>query len=311
MNLDAAGAARAGVREFRPDASLANMKTAPRRNPWVLVAAVVVLVLTAMLVHSLLTNPNYDWAIVGEYMFNGAVVAGLRRTLELTVICMALSFVLGIVVASMRLSSNPVLSGVALAYVWFFRGVPLLVQLIFWFNLGALYPSLSIGVPFGPEAYSAPTNQLINPYTAAILGLALNEAAYMAEIVRAGIASIDPGQIEAAQALSLTKTVLFRRIILPQAMRVIVPPTGNETITMLKYTSLVSVIALPELLYSTQIISSQNFQVVPLLIVASLWYLVMVSILMVVQQQLERRFSRSTRVGRTMALPSVRRGRVT
>lgn len=303
MDADTGRLTAPEVQRMRPDSSLAAMKTAPRRNPGVLVAAVVVLVLSAMLVNSLLTNENYEWAVVGEFMLNDAVLAGLRRTLELTAVCMVISFLLGIVIASMRLSDNPVLSGVALVYVWFFRGVPLLVQLIFWFNLGALYPSLSLGVPFGVEAYSAPTNQLINPYTAAILGLALNEAAYMAEIVRAGITSVDPGQVEAAQALSLKKSVLFRRIVLPQAMRVIVPPTGNETITMLKYTSLVSVIALPELLYSTQIISSQNFQVIPLLIVASLWYLLMVSILMVVQQQLERRFSRSTRVARSTRMP--------
>lgn len=295
-----AGDGRALATRMRPCAQLADMTTAPRRDPAFWVAALVVLLLLSMLGNALLTNPNLEWSAVWEYMFDGAVMAGLRRTLELTVICMAASFLLGILLASMRLASNRVLSAIALSYVWFFRGVPLLVQLIFWFNLGALYPRLSLGVPFGPEFISSPTNTLINPYTAALLGLALNEAAYMAEIVRAGVNSVDSGQVEAAQAVGLKKATLFRRIVLPQAMRVIVPPTGNETITMLKYTSLVSVIALPELLYSTQIISSQNFQVIPLLIVASLWYLIMVSVLMVVQQRLERRFSRSVRRQRNL-----------
>jgi polar amino acid transport system permease protein len=193
-----------------------------------------------------------------------------------------------VVFAVMRLSANPVVRTAAFAYVNFFRGTPVLVQLLFWFNLAALYPVITLGIP----GVQLDANQLITPMTAAILGLGLNQGAYMSEIVRAGILSVDHGQTEAAEALGITRLQTMRRVVLPQAMRVIIPPTGNETIGMLKTTALVSVISVPELLYSAQIIYARTFETVPLLIVASLWYLLITSILTVGQYYLERRFAR-------------------
>jgi polar amino acid transport system permease protein len=191
-----------------------------------------------------------------------------------------------------RLSRNPVMKSAAGLYIWFFRGTPLLVQLIFWYNLSALYPRLSFGIPFGPEFVSGETNTLVSVWTAAILGLGLNEAAYMAEIIRSGLLSVDRGQTLAAESIGMTDTLMMRRIVLPQALRVIVPPTGNQVIGMLKYTSLVSVVALPELLYSSQLIYTQNFRPIPLLLVASTWYLIVTTVLMVAQSYLERHFGR-------------------
>jgi len=206
--------------------------------------------------------------------------------------------VLGGILAVMRLSPSPVLSTISWVYIWFFRGTPVLVQLIFWFNLAALFPELSIGIPFGPTFFSVETNAAITPFVAAILGLGLNEAAYMAEISRAGIQSVDDGQVEAAHALGMRRLLTMRRIILPQAMRVIIPPAGNETIGMLKTTSLVSIVTLPELLYSAQSIYSRTFQTIPLLILASLWYLILTSVLTVGQYYIERHFGKGN--ARTM-----------
>ncbi len=264
----------------------------PVRHPGRWAATVVVAVLGAMLVSTLVTNPRYQWGIVGQYFFSDSIVDGLRRTIELTVLSMLAGLVLGIVLAVTRLSPNPIVSSASGLYIAFFRGTPLLVQLIFWYNLSALYPTLSIGVPFGPSFVSGSSNAFITPLVAALLGLTLNEGAYMAEIVRAGLQSVDTGQTEAAQALGMSRGHILRRIVLPQAMRVIVPPTGNETISMLKTTSLVSVLSLPDLLYSAQIIYSRTYETIPLLITASLWYLIMTSILTAGQAFLERRFSR-------------------
>ncbi len=186
---------------------------------------------------------------------------------------MAIGIVGGVLLAVMRLSPNPVLAGTAGVYVWLFRGTPLITQLIFWNFLASLYPRLGLGIPFGPTFVSVDTNAVISVFTAALLGLGLNEAAYMAEIVRGGIQSVDQGQSEAAGALGLSRAQTLRRIVLPQAMRVIVPPTGNETISMLKTTSLVVVIAYFELTVAVQTIYSRTFQTIPLLIVAALWYL--------------------------------------
>ena len=194
--------------------------------------------------------------------------------------------------AIMRLSPNPLVSGASWLYIWFFRGTPVLVQLIFWYNIAALYPKLNLGIPFGPAFVHGNANTLIKPFTAAILGLGLNEGAYMAEIVRAGIISVDDGQTLAAQSLGLTRLQTMRRIVLPQAMRVIIPPTGNETISMLKTTSLVSVIAVADLLYAGQEIYSLNFETIQLLIVVSAWYLVCTSVLYVGQYYLERHYAR-------------------
>jgi len=251
-----------------------------------------VLVLVAMLVNTLVTNPRFGWNIIGQYFLSSRVLTGLGYTILLTVVAMAIGIVLGVLLAVMRLSVNPLLSGASWVYIWFFRGTPVLVQLLFWFNLAFLYPRISLGVPFGPAFVHGNANSLITALAAAILGLGLNEGAYMAEIVRAGILSVDHGQIEAAQAVGMSRALTMRRIILPQAMRVIIPPTGNETISMLKTSSLASVITVTELLYAVQLIYSVNFQTIPLLIVASIWYLIMTSVLTIGQYYVERYYAR-------------------
>jgi polar amino acid transport system permease protein len=265
------------------------------RHPGRWITYAVAAVLAAMLVNTLLTNKNFGWDVVGHYIVSGQILSGLVKTIELTVIAMMIGIALGGLLAVMRLSSNPAVSSVASAYIWFFRGTPVFVQLLFWGYASALYPRLGLGVPFGPTLLSAETNSLITPFIAAILGLGLNEGAYMAEIVRGGILSVDRGQTEAAQALGMSHLRTLRRIVVPQAMRVIIPPTGNQVISMLKTTSLVSVLAFPELLYSAQLVYSQNFKTIPLLLTASLWYLLMTSVLTVGQHYLERHFSRSDR----------------
>jgi polar amino acid transport system permease protein len=273
------------------------IKAVPVRHPgrWVGVAVIVVLV--AMLIHSFLTNPNFGWDVVGRYLFSDPVLRGLRNTLILTVLSMAIGIGGGVLLAVMRLSPNPVLAGAAAVYIWLFRGTPLITQLIFWNFLAALYPRLGLGIPFGPTFVSVDTNTVISVFTAALLGLGLNEAAYMAEIVRGGIQSVDHGQSEAAGALGLSRTQTLRRIVLPQAMRVIVPPTGNETISMLKTTSLVVVIAYFELTVAVQTIYSRTFKTIPLLIVAALWYLALTSVLSIGQMFIERRFGRGFAIG--------------
>jgi polar amino acid transport system permease protein len=239
--------------------------------------------------------------VVGRYLFADPVLSGLRNTLVLTALSMLIGIVGGIALAVMRLSPNWVLSGVAAVYIWLFRGTPLIAQLLFWNFLAALYPRLSLGVPFGPEFISFDTNQLINQFAACLLGLGLNEAAYMAEIVRGGLVSVDEGQTEAAGALGMSRAQTLRRIVLPQAMRVIIPPTGNETISMLKTTSLVVVVGYFELLTSVQRIYSQNFQTIPLLIVAAAWYLALTSVLSVGQGYIERYYGRGSNRGQTGA----------
>jgi polar amino acid transport system permease protein len=220
------------------------------------------------------------------------VLDALVVTLELTVLSMAIGIVLGVVLAVMRLSRNPLVSGASFAYVWLFRATPVIVQILFWGNIAALYPRIDIGIPLGPSFTSLDSNSVITVFWAGVLALGLNEAAYMAEIVRAGIISVDEGQTEAAQSLGMTRLQTMQRIVLPQAMRVIVPPTGNETISMLKTTSLVAFIAVSELLYTVQQIYAVNYQTIPLLIVASIWYLVITSVLMVGQYYVERYFGR-------------------
>jgi polar amino acid transport system permease protein len=273
------------------------IKAVPVRHPGRWVAVAVIAVLVAMLVHSFLTNPNFGWDVVGQYLFSDPVLRGLRNTLILTALSMAIGIVGGVLLAVMRLSPNPVLAGAAAVYIWLFRGTPVITQLIFWNFLASLYPRLGLGIPFGPTFVSVDTNAVISVFAASLLGLGLNEAAYMAEIVRGGIQSVDPGQSEAAGALGLSRTQTLRRIVLPQAMRVIVPPTGNETISMLKTTSLVVVIAYFELTVAVQTIYSRTFQTIPLLIVAALWYLALTSVLSVGQMFIERRFGRGFAIG--------------
>ena len=270
----------------------AAIRAVPRRHPGRWVAAAVVVVLIAAVAWSAVTNPRYQWGVVGEWLTTRTILGGLWLTVWLTAVSMLAGIAIGIVLAVMRGSANTLLSRVAAVYIWFFRGTPLLVQLLFWFNMSAIYPRLGIGVPFGgPELVSVSANDVITPLTAAFLGLALHESAYMAEIVRSGFLSVPPGQVQAATALGMTRMQAMRRIVIPQALRVIVPPTGNQTISMLKTTSLVSVLAIPDLLYSAQIVYSRNFETIPLLIVATILYLVTVSILTVVQSFVERRCS--------------------
>jgi polar amino acid transport system permease protein len=264
------------------------------------VAAAIVLLVAAALIYSAANNSRFQWSVVGDFLFDPRILRGVRITIELTVIAMVIGIVLGVILAVMRLSPNPLVSGFSWLYIWFFRGTPVLVQLLFWYYISALYPKLSIGIPFGgPEIAGVQSNQLIKPFTAAILGLGFNEAAYMAEIARAGILSVDEGQTEAAQSLGMSRLQTLRRIVLPQAMRVIIPPTGNETISMLKTSSLASVITVTELLYSAQLIYSVNYKTIQLLIVASIWYLAMTTVLSIGQYYLERHYAR----GSTRELP--------
>jgi polar amino acid transport system permease protein len=274
----------------RPD----EIKAIPVRHPGRWVAAAIVLVLAAALAKSIATNPRFQWGIVGHYFFSSRVLHGLVVTLELTAISMGIGIALGTLLAVMRLSPNPLVSGASWLYIGLFRGTPVLVQILFWSFISALYPQLSLGIPFGPQFAHFNANSVITPFVAGMLALGLNEGAYMAEIVRAGIISVEEGQTEAAQALGMTRLQKMRRIVLPQAMRVIIPPTGNETISMLKTTSLVSVIATTELLYSVQLIYAVNYRTIPLLIVASIWYLIVTTVLTIGQYYLERHFGRGS-----------------
>jgi polar amino acid transport system permease protein len=281
----------------RPD----DIKAVPVRHPLRWVMAVLVAVLAADIVWSAASNPRFQWNVFRTFFFDSRILDGARITLELTALAMAIGIVLGIVLAVMRLSPNPLISGSASFYVWIFRGTPVLVQILLWNYLGALYPHLSFGVPFGgPDLASVSANSLITPFVAGMLALGLNEGAYMAEIVRAGILSVDEGQSEAAHALGMTRLKTMRRIVLPQAMRVIVPPTGNETISMLKTSSLVSVIALADLTYSAQLIYSTNYKTIQLLLVISVWYLIFTTILSIGQYYLERRFGRGSSRGQKL-----------
>ncbi len=274
----------------RPEA----IRAVPVRHPGRWVAAGVIAILAVMAVHAVITNTRFHWAEQAKYAFDASVIAGVKTTLMLTFFSMLIGVVLGIILAIMRLSSNPLVSGAAWLYIWIFRGTPVLVQLLVWASLGALFPTLGLGIPFGHLFFSARTFDLIPGLAAALLGLGLNEAAYMSEIVRAGILSVDEGQSEAATALGMTKMLTLRRIVLPQAMRVIVPPTGNETISMLKTTSLVAYVPYYELLFKVQNIYTRTYQVMPMLIMASLWYLAMTSILMTGQYYIERHFARGS-----------------
>ena len=257
---------------------------------WIAIAVVAVFVVAVA--RSVATNPRFQWDVVGQYLFTGSILDGLVTTIELTVVAMALGIVLGVVLALMRLSQSAVLSSVSWVYIWLLRGTPVLVQILLWYFIAALYPTVDLGVPFGPSFIHLNANSLVTKFVAATLALGLNEGAYMSEIVRAGIISVDEGQTDAAQALGMTRTQTMRRIVLPQAMRVIIPPTGNETISMLKTTSLVAFIALTDLLYSAQLIYARTYETIPLLIVASIWYLAVTSVLSVGQYYIERYFGR-------------------
>ncbi|MFD7185130.1 amino acid ABC transporter permease [Streptomyces sp. NPDC056637] len=278
------------------------IKAVPVRRPGRWITGALCLLLGAALLHAVVYNPRFQWDVVGHYMTAGRILHGLLTTLELTVIAMVIGIVLGVVLAVMRLSDNPIARAAAWLYIGFFRGTPVLVQLIFWFNLSALFPHIALGVPDGPDLLLIDVNVLITPFAAAILGLGLNQGAYMSEIVRSGIVSIPHGQRQAAAALGLSRRHTMRRIILPQAMRVIIPPTGNETVGMLKMTSIVSVVALSELLYSAQSIYTMTYETIPLLIVVSFWYVVITTILTIGQTFIERHYSRGATPGQAPSI---------
>jgi len=272
----------------RPEA----IKAIPVRHPWRWVSGALVLAFAADVVYTFATAPDLRWDQVWKWLSGRLILEGIVITLELTVLAMVIGIALGIVLAVMRLSPSPVMSWVSWIYIWFFRGTPVLVQIFFWFNLNTVLPHIGIGIPGTPLHWQESTNLLISAFTAATLGLGLNEAAYMAEIVRAGIISVEHGQTEAAQALGMNRLQVMRRIVLPQAMRVIIPPTGNETISMLKTTSLASIAAVPELFTRSEQIANFTFLVIELAIVASIWYLAMTTVLTIGQYYVERYFAR-------------------
>ncbi|MFJ8128447.1 amino acid ABC transporter permease [Streptomyces hydrogenans] len=271
----------------------------PRRHTGRQLTAAAALLVLAMAVSSVVRNSAFQWDVVGRYFTTAAVLDGLLLTLWLTGVVMVLGFLLGTPLAVMRLSANPVLRALSWGYVWIFRSTPLLVQLLFWFNIGALYPTLGLGIPFGPEFVTVKTVNLLGPTLTAVIGLTLHEAAYAAEVVRGGILSVDGGQTEAAQALGIGRPRALRRIVIPQAMRSIVPTAGNMLIGTLKGTSIVSVLAVHDLLYSVQLVYNQTYQVIPLLMVATLWYVAVTTVLSAGQFYVERHYAR----GSARALP--------
>jgi len=265
----------------------------PLRHPWRMLSAVVLGALVVGFVVDASHRKAYGWATYRKYVFDAGIAKASLVTLELTVYSMVIAITLGVLLAVMRQSPNPVFKAVAWVYIWIFRGTPVYVQLVFWGLLTTLYPSVMLGVPHVIDIVQIPSLRDIPLFWFAVAGLALNESAYMAEIVRAGLLSVDPGQEEAAKALGMSWSLSMRRVIIPQAMRIIIPPTGNEVISMLKTTSLV--IAVPvatELYMRTRDLASITFNPIPLLLVASTWYLAYTSILMVVQHRLEQRFAR-------------------
>ena len=276
------------------DVARARGRFRPLRWLFVLVLAL----LAAQLVVFLVGNSRFQWDVVAKYLFEKSVLAGLGTTVLLAVAAMVLGSLAGGVVAAVQLSGFGPARGGATLWVGLFRGIPPLVQLIFWFNLAYLLPKLSLGIPFGPVFGTWDANSVITPLTAAVIGLSLVESAYLAEIFRAGVSSVDPGQRDAARAMGYPPGQTLVRIVLPQAMRVIIPPAGSQFINVLKGTALVSVIAMSDLLHSVQVIYNRTYEIVPMLLVACFWYLVVVTVLTAGQRRLERRFSRGHRSAR-------------
>jgi polar amino acid transport system permease protein len=254
---------------------------------------------------SVLMNPNLGWPVIAHYLFSPAIVKGVGVTLVLTGVSMIVGIVLGVALALMNLADNPILNCAARGFVWLFRGVPVLVQLVFWYNLAFLYPTLSLSIPFGRMLWSTDTNSLIGPWQTAILGLGFNAAAYLSEVFRGGIAAVDAGQHDAAVSLGLSRRAIFRFVVWPQAMRLIVPPVTNESITMLKLTALVTTVALPDLFYSAQVIYARTYETIPLLAVVALWYLAITSVMTLLARRIERYYAR----GFERAQPAARHSR--
>jgi len=264
----------------------------PRRHPGRWVFSFLLAAAGALLFWQISRNEIFHFTTVSAYMFDPRILEGVVITLYITCGSMLIGLVLGIVLAVMRVSDNPVTQTAAGSFIWFFRGTPVLVQLIFWFNIGIIFPSVSLGIPGGPVLFDISTNVLMTATVTALLGLGLNEGAYMSEIVRAGILSVDRGQREAARALGMPPGKVLSRIILPQALRVIIPPTGNQFISLLKTSSLISVIAAGDLLTQATRIYNENFRILELLVVASIWYLLLTTVFSVLQYYIERRYSR-------------------
>jgi len=269
-----------------PDLSGMRLARQAHRQRWLAVAAILV-VLAA--IGRAFANGQIEWSYVSRFLTAKVILEGIVNTMVMALLAMALGIVLGVVVAVMRLSPNPVLKSVAAGYTWLFRGTPLILQLLLWFNLALIFPTIGI-----PGLWSARAVDVMTPFLSALLGLGINQGAYTSEVMRAGMLSVDVGQYEAAQAIGMGRLQALRRIILPQAMRVVIPPLGNEFIGMVKATSLASVIQYPELLHNAENIYYANSRVIELLIVAGLWYLLVVSILTPLQMLLERRFARGS-----------------
>jgi polar amino acid transport system permease protein len=277
-----------------PDAASppADLKAVPVRHRARWVAVAVALVLVAQLVHALATNPGLDWATFGQYVFDPSVLHGLWVTVQLTLFSAVAGGLGGLLLAGMRLSGNGLLRTVAYGYIWVVRSVPLLVQVLFWFNISYLYQRLSIGVPFGPALFSFQTKDLLSSMSAAVIALSVHEAAFASEIFRAGVRAVDPGQLQAAAALGIPSGRQIRRIVLPQAMRTIAPNAANQLIGLFKNTSIVSVMAIMELFYTVQVIYGRTSRVVPMLLVATAWYVLLTSLLSLLQHYVERHFGK-------------------
>lgn len=289
-----------GPKALSSEYSLAHLRHVPRRYIRRWIAAAFILAAFGFVVHAFATG-QIEWTVVGQFFTAQSILFGLANTVVMTILAMILGIVLGVVFAVMYMSPNPVLRSVAWFYVWFFRGTPLMLQLLLWFNLALVFPTLGI-----PGLFEARTVTVITPFMATLLGLGINQGAYTAEVVRGGILSVDIGQTEAAKAIGMTRLTTLRRIILPQAMRVIIPPIGNEVISMVKLTSIASVIQFSEILRNAQAIYYANARVIELLIVAAIWYLVVVTILSIGQYFLERHFSKG--VGKSGARPTAAAG---
>jgi polar amino acid transport system permease protein len=291
----------AGTKPERFDPSIAHLTHVPRRHYGRWIASILILVAFAWIAKAF-AEGQIDWAVVGRFFTAPAIMSGLVNTIIMTACAMALGIALGILFAIMAMSPNPVLKAVSVFYIWFFRGTPLLLQLLLWFNLALVFPRIGI-----PGLFEARMVDVMTPFMATLLGLGINQGAYTAEVVRSGILSVDAGQTEAAKSIGMTRLTTLRRIVLPQAMRVIIPPVGNEVISMVKLTSIASVIGYAEILRNAQTIYYANARVIELLIVSAAWYLMVVTVLSIGQYFLERHFAKghNGRRNRAVARPAV------
>ncbi|MHA6728814.1 amino acid ABC transporter permease [Devosia sp. A369] len=286
---------------------IAELTVVPLPHVWRWIAVAIAGLCLVGLAVAMVTNSAFQWHVVGTYLFHPRILSGLGTTIILTVVVMILASVGGTILALMLLSDSRFLSAPAAMFVWIFRGAPALVQLMLWYNLSLIFKTIGLWIPGVGMVFSVDTNSIMTPFVAAVIALSLHESGYMAEIVRGGLKSVPRGQTEAAACLGIAPGKLLRRIILPQAMRVIIPPTGNETINLLKTTSLVSIIAVGDLLYTAQSIYARTFETIPLLLVVTVWYLVVVSIMSIGQFFLERHFSKDQQPSRVALGTQIRR----